>query len=138
MSWSQRAGRDGSFQRGLFQYLWRKCGRHHDSVQTDGDNEMTEIEERLEHYQRLDLAGIRTPDLDFGPAVILWTRRWDGTETWEVLPKYVADLVISELHNSSNVERAAVYHRIPKDAPMDVAKAWLYARLTRRAKCGTI
>ena len=89
------------------------------------------LEERLEHYWRLELAGVNRPDLDLGPAVILGTRTRAGVEKWEVLPEWVANLVLSDLHNDSTVERAAIYHRIPKNAPMDVAKEWLRARMER-------
>ena len=87
------------------------------------------IEKRLEHLHRLELAGVDKPKPDLGPAVILWTRKRDGKETWEVLPEWVADLVVSDLHNDDAIERAAIYHRIPKNAPMDVAKEWLRARM---------
>ena len=86
------------------------------------------VKERLEYYRRLALAGVSQSELDLGPAVILWTRTRAGVETWEVLPRWMADLIVSGLHNDATVERAAVYHRIPKNAPMDVAAEWLRAR----------
>ena len=86
------------------------------------------IEKRLEHHHRLKLAGVSQPDVDFGPAVILWVRTRGGSESWEVLPEWVANLVVSDLHNDASAERAAVYHRIPKNAPLDVAAQWFRAR----------
>ena len=97
------------------------------------------VEERLEELRRLEMAGVNQPELDLGPAVILWTRKRGGGETWEVLPEWVAELAISDMNG---VERACVYHRIPENAPMDVAKVWLRIRmerhLTNHAGCGTI
>lgn len=84
-----------------------------------------DVEKRLEHQQRLEMAGITVPDPGLGPAVLLWTRKRDGAENWEVLPKWVANLVVSDLHNDGSVERAAIYHKLPKKAPLEVAKLWL-------------
>lgn len=91
------------------------------------------IKKRLDHHRRLRLAGMAQPEMKLGPAVILWVRSRDGSETWEVLPEWVADLLVSDLHNDPAVERAAVYHRIPKNAPLDVAAQWLQARTGRTA-----
>ena len=87
------------------------------------------IEKRLEHLHRLELAGVSRPKLNLGLPVILWVRTRGGSESWEVLPKWVASLVVSDLHNDATAERAAVYHRIPKNAPLDVAAQWLRARM---------
>ena len=86
------------------------------------------IEKRLEHLHRLELAGVSRPELSLGPPVILWVRTRGGSENWEVLPEWVANLVVSDLHNDATAERAAVYRRIPKNAPLDVAAQWFRAR----------
>jgi hypothetical protein len=86
------------------------------------------IEKRLEHLHRLELAGVSRPELSLGPPVILWVRTRGGSESWEVLPEWVANLVVSDLHNDATAERAAVYHRIPKNAPLDAAAQWFRAR----------
>jgi len=86
------------------------------------------INKRLEHLHRLELAGVR-PKPILEPAVILWMRYRNGSETWDVMGEWEANLIVSDLHNDAAAERAAVYQRIPKNAPLDVAARWLRARL---------
>jgi len=86
------------------------------------------IKKGLEHQHRLNLAGVSWPEPSLGPPVILWVRIRGGSENWELLPEWVANLVVSDLHNDATAERAAMYHRIPKNAPLDVAAQWLRAR----------
>jgi hypothetical protein len=87
------------------------------------------IKKRLEHRHRLKLAGVSRPEPSRGPPVILWVQTREGSEIWELLPEWVANLVVSDLHNDATAERAAVYRRIPKNAPLDVAAQWLRARM---------
>ena len=90
------------------------------------------IEKRLEHLHRLELAGVTCRrQASLGPPVILWVQTRGGSESWEVLPESVASLVVSDLHNDATAERAAMYHRIPKNAPPGVAAQWLQARIGR-------
>jgi len=90
------------------------------------------LQERLVELRRLEMAGVESDGRpNCGKAVILWTRKRDGAEKWEVLPEGIAQLVIADMHNDVNVERAVVYHRIPENAPDDVAKAWLCSRMKR-------
>lgn len=87
------------------------------------------IQERLAHLRRLELAGVNRPGPEFGLPVILWSRQRDGQESWEVLPALAAQFALSSFREGGEVERAAVYHRIPKNAPMDVAARWLRAKM---------
>jgi|GEM_PF-5829544 len=90
-------------------------------------------EERLKELQHLELAGITVSELDLGPVVILWTksRGEAGTERWELLSEWTAELIVSDLHNDPNVERAILYRRLPDNAPMDVARSWMRLRMER-------
>jgi len=85
------------------------------------------INKQLEHQHRLGLAGVSRPEPSLGLPVILWVRTRGGLEIWELLPEWVANLVVSDLHNDAAIERAAVYHRIPKNAPLDMAARCLRA-----------
>lgn len=85
---------------------------------------ISSIEERLEHYRRMELAGIRQPEPYFGPMALLWIEYHDGRETWEIYPEWLAELVLSEL-SYQGAARAILYRRLPLCAPDDVARRWL-------------
>ena len=87
--------------------------------------------ERLEYLRRLEMAGISQPDLDLGPPVIFWIKTRDGIEAWEILPRWVAELLVSDLHNDLSIARACIYGRLPpshKKCPWSVIARWYAAR----------
>ena len=88
----------------------------------------TVIEERLNHYARLELAGIETPPpkLRYVP-VLLWTKDRDGEESWEILPDWLGELVIAEPH--ADTARARLYRRLPSEAPMWAVKTWIMLKM---------
>lgn len=82
------------------------------------------IKNQLEHNGRLQLAGVSNGDKDIGPHAILWIG-YDNSESWEILPLWLANMVVSDLHNFDKVRRARVHKRLPENAPLDVVKNWL-------------
>jgi len=64
-----------------------------------------------------------------GPLAILWSQHKDGREEWEILPLWVAELVLFDLL-PYQVSQAILYQRLPVHAPRGVARAWLRAHLT--------
>lgn len=83
-----------------------------------------DVKKRLEHYERLKLAGLEVPGADAGSPAILWIAYRDGNESWEVQSEWVANLIVSDLHNSKTVSRAAVYRKPPDHAPFGVVRKW--------------
>jgi hypothetical protein len=83
-----------------------------------------DIEKQLEHSGRLELAGISNGNQDIGPYAILWVK-YDQDESWEILPLWLADMVVSDLHNHDKVRKAIVYKRLPENAPLGIVKEWL-------------
>jgi len=71
------------------------------------------ILERLDHHERLELAGVDRPEMDLGKPVVLWRRFRDGKETREVLPAMIADWTLATIpEREPHVARARIY-RIP-------------------------
>lgn len=84
-----------------------------------------DIQERAEQLARLELVGIKKPSLSFGPPALLWTKtREAGLETWEILPEWIAELVVSEMHCEPDIARAILFRRLPRRAPPNIAIEW--------------
>ena len=90
-----------------------------------------DVENLVEHYKRLELAGIPQPGCDLGPAMLLWSKDREGKEKWEVLPEWVAQLTLSDL-SYQGVARAMLYRSPPASAPLSVVAEWTARRLERR------
>lgn len=59
---------------------------------------------------------------------ILWIRHNDKRETWEILPEWVANLVLLNLPYGG-ARRAVVYRCLPVHAPNEVVRLWLRLHL---------
>jgi hypothetical protein len=69
-----------------------------------------DIQRRREELKRLGMAGVSRPDLELGPELLLWRKFRDGEETWEVLPKMIAEWTLSAIPaQEPNVARACLY-----------------------------
>lgn len=81
------------------------------------------VEERLEHQERLRLAGVEDAALgvalDWGSPVVLWRRfRGSDRETRELLPSMIAEWTLATIpEREPNVERARIYRVVVVKLP---------------------
>lgn len=87
-----------------------------------------DIEKRIEHYQRLEMAGVEFPEIALGPIDILWIKPREGEESWILLPRWLGKLVMSDLYNDENVAKAKLCQSALADAPLDIVWQWVLAR----------
>lgn len=97
-----------------------------------------DVEERLEHYRLLNIE-VEPYSLDelarTGELALLWVKYGkDEPEVWEILPYFVAKLVLRELPYQG-ATRARLYSKLPSNAPDDVRLRWLEIKLRRGGAC---
>jgi len=85
------------------------------------------IKKEIEHLERLQIAGVKRDPISLGQMDILWVVYDGGREEWELLPRWMAELVVSDLHNFPEVRRACLYRTPPQRVPMSVFALWLSA-----------
>lgn len=90
-----------------------------------------DIKNRCIHLDRVEAAGGKRPKFKLGPLAILWVVNGKDREHWEILPKWFGELIVSDLHNQ-NVQRAKLYERPPKTAPMNVVAQWIKLSIAQK------
>ena len=85
---------------------------------------MAVILKRLEALERAGDPSLMPP---MRPAAILWTKHEDDREEWEMLPLWIAELVLLDL--PYQVKRAIIYRKLPAHAPDHIVRAWAWEHL---------
>lgn len=88
------------------------------------------IRESANHLAQLEITGagqdlFRLEDLDLGPNTVLVRVFRDGSRTWEIVKKWIGELLVANMHiEEPEVRSAWLHERLPENAPRDIWREW--------------